>query len=191
MEKKYDVIVIGSGGAGMLAAIRARANGNSVLLLEKLDSLGAKLRATGGGKCNLTNTLSQSDFMASFGRNGKFMIDALKEFSQKDLLEFFERIGVETDSKDGFRIFPKSHSSATIIEGLQKELNRVGVEIKLNTKVEKILFDGEKITGPLKPFEVNIKSPTAFNFFAFFKSILTIAFAIVSALQFSTQVSLV
>ena len=147
MNTKYDVIVVGSGGAGMIAAITARKQSKSVLLLEKLPSLGAKLKATGGGKCNLTNTLSTDDFMTSFGRNGRFMTTAINMLNKEDLLEFFLSIGVETDTKDGFRIFPKSHSSATIIKALHAELNRLEVDILCDMKVERLLFDGENITG--------------------------------------------
>ena len=147
MNTNYDVIVVGSGGAGMIAAITARKQGKNVLLLEKLPSLGAKLKATGGGKCNLTNTLSTEDFMTSFGRNGRFMTTAIGMLNKKDLLDFFLSIGVETDTKDGFRIFPKSHSSATIIKALHAELNRLEVDILCDMKVERLLFDGQRITG--------------------------------------------
>jgi len=147
MNRNYDVIVVGSGGAGMIAAITARKLGKTVLLLEKLSSLGAKLKATGGGKCNLTNTLSKDDFMTSFGRNGKFMMTAIDMLDKNDLREFFTSIGVETDTKDGFRIFPVTHNSSTIINALEKELNRLEIDIQLDCKVERLLCDGEKITG--------------------------------------------
>lgn len=148
MDKElYDVIVIGSGGAGMIAAITARKLGKKVLLLEKLPTLGAKLKATGGGKCNLTNTLSNDDFMNSFGRNGKFMIKAISMLDKNDLREFFSSIGVETDTKDGFRIFPVTHNSSTIIKALEEELNRLNIDIICDIKVEKILFDGIRTSG--------------------------------------------
>lgn len=147
MNKKYDVIVVGSGGAGMIAAITARKLGKTVLLLEKLGSLGAKLKATGGGKCNLTNTLSKEDFMTSFGRNGKFMMTAINMLDKNDLREFFSSIGVQTDTKDGFRIFPITHNSSTIINALQKELERLEIEVLLDCKVERLLCDDLKITG--------------------------------------------
>ena len=147
MNRNYDVIVVGSGGAGMIAAITARKLGKNVLLLEKLSSLGAKLKATGGGKCNLTNTLSKEDFMTSFGRNGKFMMTAINMLDKNDLREFFTSIGVETDTKDGFRIFPVTHNSSTIINALEKELNRLEIDVILDCKVERLLCDGEKITG--------------------------------------------
>ena len=88
MEEKnrvFDVIVIGGGPAGIMASISAAKENKSVLLLEKLSKIAAKLKATGGGKCNLTNTLSTEDFMAKFGKNGRFMSHALEAFNANDL----------------------------------------------------------------------------------------------------------
>jgi len=143
----YDVIVIGSGGAGMIASITAKKQGKKVLLLEKLPALGAKLKATGGGKCNLTNTLSSEDFMNSFGKNGRFMTTAINMLNRDSLREFFSNIGVETDTKDGFRIFPVTHNSSTIIKALEKELNSLGVEIECNQSVKKLLINEDRISG--------------------------------------------
>ncbi len=147
MDKKYDVIVIGSGAAGMMAAIKACEDKKEVLLLEKLSFLGAKLKATGGGKCNLTNTLNSDEFMSSFGRNGKFMMRAISMLDNHKLREFFHSIGVQTDTKDGFRVFPVTHNSSTIIKAMAKKLEDLGVDIFCDTSVEEILFDGEKVLG--------------------------------------------
>ncbi|OHE00783.1 MAG: flavoprotein [Sulfurimonas sp. RIFCSPLOWO2_12_36_12] len=146
-NKKYDLIVVGAGAAGMMAAITAARDGRSVLLLEKLSQIGAKLKATGGGRCNLTNTLSNEDFMAKFGRNGRFMQDALELFDYKALTHFFKEIGVETHAPDGFRVFPTSHSSSTIIEALLNEMQKVGVEVLTSQKVQKLLHTENRITG--------------------------------------------
>ncbi len=146
-SKKYDLIVIGSGAAGIIAAIVAAREGKKVLLLEKLSKIASKLKATGGGRCNLTNTLSNEDFMARFGRDGRFMQDALSAFDNKALVEFMQEIGVETHAPDGFRIFPTSHSSATIIEALENEMQKVGVEVQCNQRVERLLVVGEHISG--------------------------------------------
>ena len=145
--KKYDVIVIGSGGAGMIAAITASKNGKNVLLLEKLPTLGAKLKATGGGKCNLTNTLTSEEFMASFGKNGRFMQKALSMLPNHELRDFFHSIGVQTDTKDGFRVFPITHNSSTIINALQKELENQNIDVLCDTKVEQILVQDTQVTG--------------------------------------------
>ena len=128
--QKYDVIVIGSGAAGMIAAITAARRGKSVLLLEKLSKIGAKLKATGGGRCNLTNTLSNEAFMKSFGREGRFMTPALNALDHQALITFFKEIGVETHFPDGFRVFPKTHSSQTIITALEDEMNKLDIDVQ-------------------------------------------------------------
>lgn len=147
MKKEYDLIVIGAGAAGMMAAITAAREGKKVLLLEKLSQIGAKLKATGGGRCNLTNTLTNEDFMAKFGRDGRFMQDALLDFDHKALIDFFEDIGVNTHAPDGFRVFPTSHSSTTIISALDKEMKNLHVEVLCSQKVKDILHEDDKITG--------------------------------------------
>jgi predicted Rossmann fold flavoprotein len=146
-KNRFDLIVIGAGAAGMMAAIVAARKGKKVLLLEKLSKIASKLKATGGGRCNLTNTLSNEEFMARFGRDGRFMQDALKEFDYKKLIIFLDEIGIETHAPDGFRIFPTSHSSSTIIEGLQKEMNRLNITILCNQKVTRLLSTGRHIDG--------------------------------------------
>ncbi len=147
MNKVYDLIVIGSGAAGIISAIVAARDSKSVLVLEKLSQIASKLKATGGGRCNLTNTLRNEDFMARFGRDGRFMQDALKEFDHKALVDFFTEIGVDTHAPDGFRVFPTSHSSVTIIKALQDEMDRLNVEVKCGEKVSEILYDNSKLIG--------------------------------------------
>ncbi|MDY0123273.1 NAD(P)/FAD-dependent oxidoreductase [Sulfurimonas sp.] len=147
LTKEYDLIVVGGGAAGMMAAIVAAREDKKVLLLEKLSQIGAKLKATGGGRCNLTNTLSNEEFMAKFGRNGRFMQDALKKFDHNDLMSFFKEIGVETHAPDGFKVFPTSHSSQTIINALLDEMHRIGVEIITSQKVQNILHTDNQVCG--------------------------------------------
>ncbi len=143
----YDVIIIGAGAAGMIAAITSARKGKSVLLLEKLSQIGSKLKATGGGRCNLTNTLSDEEFMAKFGRDGRFMQDALKAFNHKDLIEFFNSLGVDTHTPDGFRVFPTSHSSSTIINALESEMKNLNIEVLCSQKVQSILYENNQTRG--------------------------------------------
>ncbi len=147
MSKVYDLIVVGSGAAGMMAAITASREGKSVLLLEKLSKIGAKLKATGGGRCNLTNTLSNEDFMSRFGRDGRFMSPALESLDHKDLMAFFRDIGVESHAPDGYRVFPITHSSSTIINAMAQEMQNLGVSVICAQKVETLEHDGVKVTG--------------------------------------------
>jgi len=149
MNKKmtYHLIVIGSGAAGMMSAIIAARKGHSVLLLEKLPKLGSKLKATGGGRCNLTNTLALEDFMADFGKHGRFMSKALEALDQQALREFFTSIGVESHSPDGFRVFPITHNANTILSALEKEMENCGVDVYCKSPVDILYHDREKITG--------------------------------------------
>ncbi|MBD3823424.1 MAG: NAD(P)/FAD-dependent oxidoreductase [Epsilonproteobacteria bacterium] len=146
-EDHCDVIVIGAGAAGIVAAITAARENKSVLLLEKLSNIGAKLKATGGGRCNLTNTLSQNDFMAKFGKNGRFMQDALSAFSATDLRAFLDSIGVATHAPDGFRIFPTSHSSATILSAFENEIVRLNIDLRTKSSVHSLLVENGNIKG--------------------------------------------
>lgn len=131
----YDLIVVGSGAAGLMGAITAAKNKKEVLLLEQLPNLATKLKATGGGRCNLTNTLDNESFMKSFGKNGRFMRDALNAMDYKNLMNFFEEIGVQTHIPDGFRVFPKTHNSNTIIDALKNQLKKQNITVQTNTKV--------------------------------------------------------
>ncbi len=131
----------------MIAAITAARSGRSVLLLEKLSSVGAKLKATGGGRCNLTNTLDNASFMAHFGRDGKFMMPALDAFDHQALIAFFREIGVESHAPDGYRVFPVTHSAQTIVHALLQEMERLGVTLLTKRRVIEILHDGKRVTG--------------------------------------------
>lgn len=143
----YDLIVVGAGAAGLIAAITAARHGKKVLLLEKLSKIGAKLKATGGGRCNLTNTLSNEDFMARFGREGKFMTPALNAFDHHALIAFFAEIGVESHAPDGYRVFPVSHSSVSIIAALEEEIARIGITLICSSRVESLEHDGVQMIG--------------------------------------------
>ena len=144
-KQPYDLITIGAGAAGIMSAITAAKNGKRVLLLEKLPQIAAKLKATGGGKCNLTNTLSNEEFMSRFGRNGRFMQDALLLFDSKDLVEFFHSLGVLTHAPDGYRVFPTSHSSSTILEALHKEIENQNITLLTSQKVLNIIKNDDKL----------------------------------------------
>ena len=144
---RYDLIVVGAGAAGMMAAITAARRGNSVLLLEKLAKIGAKLKATGGGRCNLTNTLSNEAFMARFGRDGRFMTAALEALDHRALMAFFAEIGVESHAPDGYRVFPVGHNSMSVITALEEEMMRLGVEVRCAQKVLSLEHDGRRVKG--------------------------------------------
>jgi len=143
----YDVIVVGAGAAGLIAAITAARGGKKVLLLEKLSSIGAKLKATGGGRCNLTNTLSNEEFMACFGRNGRFMTTALEAFDHRSLIQFFDEIGVQSHAPDGYRVFPVSHDSMSVISALKDEIVRLGISLECSARVGRVEVEDGCVSG--------------------------------------------
>lgn len=146
-ENSFDVIVVGGGAAGLIASITSARNGKKVLLLEKLSDVASKLKATGGGKCNLTNTLSNEEFMSRFGRDGRFMTHALERFNYQDLIKFFSEIGVDTHTLDGYRIFPVSHNSKSVIDGLRHEIGKLNIKLITSSKVDTLKYDNANISG--------------------------------------------
>ena len=145
--KVYDCIVIGAGASGIMATIEVAKNNSKVLLLEKLPKVATKLKATGGGRCNLTNTLSNEEFIQHFGREGRFMTPALNLLDHQSLQNFFDNIGVQTHTPDGFRVFPVGHNAVAIIDGLKREMEHLSIEVICSQKVEALLFDNKQIKG--------------------------------------------
>jgi predicted Rossmann fold flavoprotein len=139
--KVFDLVVIGGGASGMLAAISAKRRGKHVLLCEASSSLGRKLLASGGERCNLSNTLSQEEFMERIGRDGRFMGPALAELGGPKLREFFHDIGLPTVVHDGFRVWPETRKSSSVLAALVAELERLEVEFALNCPIQDTTFD--------------------------------------------------
>ncbi|GHU77452.1 FAD-dependent oxidoreductase [Clostridia bacterium] len=143
-----NVIVVGGGAAGIMAALSAGRSGR-VILLEKNEKLGKKLYITGKGRCNLTNLVPVPDFLEKVARNPSFLYSSLSNMDSYQLVEFFEGIGLPTKCERGNRVFPKSDKSSDVIRVLQKELNRLGVDIRLNTAVKSIIIEEGRAVGVL------------------------------------------
>lgn len=134
-----NVIVIGGGPAGMMAAIESAKNGNDVILLERNRSLGRKLSITGKGRGNLTNNVDISEFIKNVPGNGKFLYSAFNKFTNKDLISYFNSLGVETKVERGERVFPVSDTAMSFVNALKKELQKYNVKVKVNCFVKEIL----------------------------------------------------
>lgn len=147
MNKKFDVIVIGGGPAGMMAAITAAMNGAQVALFEKNKRLGKKLLMTGGGRCNVTNNRPVDDLITHIPGNGRFLYSTFSQFDNQDIMNFFNERGVALKEEDHGRIFPVSDKSATIVNTLKDELENLNVELHFKEPVEKIISDGAAIQG--------------------------------------------
>ena len=144
---KYDVVVIGAGAAGLLAAGRAAELGGKVLLLEKMERAGRKLLITGKGRCNITNEASMSDFFKHIYPNGRFLKHAFSVFFTNDIIDLLRRFGVETNVERGGRFFPKSDRSADVVQALVKWALYHKVEIHYGAKAEKLIVNDGVIHG--------------------------------------------
>ena len=155
------VIVIGGGPAGMFAAYFAAKNGHKVTLLEQNEKLGKKLYITGKGRCNITNASDMETLFANVCSNEKFLYSAFYSYTNEQVIDFFESYGLRTKVERGNRVFPVSDHSSDVIATLAKALKDVKVEVKLYTKVTKLLTEvyldengeqvlAEKKSGALK-----------------------------------------
>ncbi|MCX6998219.1 MAG: NAD(P)/FAD-dependent oxidoreductase [Kiritimatiellaeota bacterium] len=141
------VVVVGAGPAGLLAAIAAARQGARVQVLEQMDRPGLKLLASGGGRCNLTNTLPAADYPARFGRQGRFLAPSLTACGPDRLREFFAELGVRTHSPDGFHVYPVTDSAATVLAALLQELERCAVPVRLGMKVTSLVYAVGNLQG--------------------------------------------
>ena len=140
------VIVIGGGPAGMMAAITARENGNEVILLEKMQSLGRKLLITGKGRCNITSSLDMEEFIKNTPGNGMFLYSCYKNYTNRDIIKFLKKQGLDVKEERGNRIFPVTDRSKDVLECFIKRLKELKVEIQYDTQVEEIVIgDGNVV----------------------------------------------
>jgi predicted Rossmann fold flavoprotein len=135
-----NVLIVGGGAAGMMAAIIAAENGHKVTLLEKNEKLGKKLYITGKGRCNLTNACDRDSFFEQVVSNPKFLYKAFHTFNNFDVMDFFEGIGLPLKTERGNRVFPSSDKSSDVITALRRELERRSVEIRYQSEVARILI---------------------------------------------------
>lgn len=138
--KKFDLAVVGGGAAGSIAAITAAKNGQKVIILEKNSVLGRKILATGNGRCNLTNTNANAS--RYHGAKSDFIENVLAQFDQHQTIKFFEDLGIILKEEDRGRIFPYNNQASTVTEALLQELNRLKVNLKLETAVRRIGING-------------------------------------------------
>ena len=162
-ENSYDVIVIGGGAAGLMAAGTAAANGSHVLLLEKMEKPARKVRITGKGRCNLTNARPESEFAEHVCTNADFLRPAFSEFSNRSTMRFFERMGVRLTVERGERVFPESGKAADIANALEYYCRDNGVEIMCNSRVSEVIVLNGRVMGVKffnkRGFERKVEAP--------------------------------
>lgn len=135
------IIIIGGGAAGMLASIYAARNGHEVVVYEKNDKLGKKLFITGKGRCNITNAADMETLFENVVTNRKFLYSAFYSYTNQDIIDLLEGLGVRTKVERGDRVFPLSDKSNDVIRALQGEMERQGVSIELGREVTEVVVE--------------------------------------------------
>ncbi|MDD3731393.1 MAG: NAD(P)/FAD-dependent oxidoreductase [candidate division Zixibacteria bacterium] len=145
--KQVEVIVVGGGASGLMAAGQAALAGARVLILEKKEKPGKKLRITGKGRCNLTNIAPRDEFITHFGENGKFLRQAFAVFFSGELISFFNQLGIKTNIERGGRVFPENDDAVAVTKALVNWVRGCSVKVENNARVDKLLITDRHITG--------------------------------------------
>ena len=156
-----NVIVIGGGPAGMMAAIASAENGNNVILLEKKERLGRKLLITGKGRCNITSYLPIDEFIQNIPGNGQFLYSAFKNYTNTDIISFLNEECLEVKEERGNRIFPVTDKSLDVLKCFTKRLKELNVKIEYNEQVIEIVPKDEN--GKFKVKVIKNQENNKFN----------------------------
>lgn len=144
-----NVIIIGGGPSGLMAAIAAGEQGAKVLLIDKGEKLGRKLAISGGGRCNVTNRLTIDEIIKHIPGNGRFLYSAFSEFNNEDIIAFFENLGVELKEEDHGRMFPVNNKAQSVVDALLDRLKELNVTIYKNSPVQDVLYENGRTSGVL------------------------------------------
>ena len=142
-----NVIVIGGGPAGMMAAITAAEYGNNVTIIEKNSDFGKKLLITGKGRCNITSSLYMSEFIKNTPGNGQFLYSAFQNYTNTDIIDFLKNQGLEVKEERGNRIFPVTDKSIDVLNCFKSKINELKIKKLFNTRVQKILVQNGEVLG--------------------------------------------
>ncbi len=143
----FDVIVIGGGPAGLMSSASAGLHGAKVLLIDKGEKLGKKLAISGGGRCNVTNNKEIDELIKYIPGNGRFLYSVFAIFNNRDLIHFFENLGVKLKEEDNGRMFPVTDSAKTVVQALIKKVRSVGTEILVNSPIKRVLYENGQVKG--------------------------------------------
>ncbi|MFT5697517.1 MAG: putative Rossmann fold flavoprotein [Desulforhopalus sp.] len=144
---KCKTIVIGGGAAGLMAAGRAAQRGCDVLLLEKMEQTGRKIGISGKGRCNVTNSAELTEFMAHFGKNGRFLRQCFQQYFSQDVLSFFQKHNLPLTLERGGRYFPESGRALDVVKVFNSWLEQEGVELRKRSHVSRIVIEDGCVAG--------------------------------------------
>ena len=152
-----DVIIIGAGPAGLIAAIEAAGNGHMVTLLEKNAKVGRKLYISGKGRCNITNNCDVNTLINNTPGNGNFLYSAFFKFNAQDIMQYFNELGVETKTERGNRVFPESDRASDVVDALYNKVIKSGVKLILNATVTKVDTGSKSVKYKCANSNISIK----------------------------------
>src|SRR5437899_283731 len=146
----YDIVVVGAGAAGLMAAVRAAELGRRVLLLEKNRRPGVKILMSGGTRCNITHATDERGIVAAYGPPGRFLHSALAAFGIQDTLDFFAAEGVSAKVEETGKVFPVSDRALDVLNALLARLDRSGATLALGEPLRALTPDdgGFALTTP-------------------------------------------
>lgn len=145
--KTYEVIIIGGGPSGLMAAIAAAEQGAVTALLDKGDKLGRKLGISGGGRCNVTNAKEIDELISYIPGGGRFLYSAFSLFNNRDIIAFFEKLGIALKEEDNGRMFPVSDKAKTVVDALVGKARSLGVDLLTHHPVQSLLYGAEGVEG--------------------------------------------
>jgi len=146
---KIDVLVIGGGPSGLMAAIAAGEQGATVMLVDKGNKLGRKLAISGGGRCNVTNRLPVEEIIKHIPGNGRFLYSAFSIFNNEDIIKFFEGLGIQLKEEDHGRMFPVTDKAQSVVDALLNKLKELDVAIRTNTAVKDIQYENGHVQAAI------------------------------------------